>query len=271
VLPSLRKRVTAALCPTHIAVSISSRGWRPVSTKPACYAAERVEGVANWEAPLAALRQWLEQTQQEDVDVDILLADDFVRYALIPWSDQVQKPAERAALAQITFESLFGAAALDWEIRVDAGDFDQASIACALDRVFLTELQSVLMARKLRLRSLQPNFMRLCAHWRPPVEGDALLALVGGDQCLLATVRNAGWNSIRAVKLTDDPRQAAPAVIEREILLQGLSEQTEVCVHAPDSLASSSFQAAIRVTTLPLSAGSEGQPAAAAMLMAGAA
>ena len=130
--PLYRNRVAVHLAPAGMHVIVTERGWRPRPGGAVAVPVAAGAGVA-WQDSLAALRAWLEQAAPAPAELRITLADSLVRYALIPWSDKVQKPVERAALARIRFDALYGKPCADWLIQSDVSDYRQAGIACALD------------------------------------------------------------------------------------------------------------------------------------------
>ncbi len=271
MLLSFRNRLTVVLCPTQIAVSVTGRGWRPKTSNPSTLSFDSAADVAVWRTPLTVLDDWLSQRKQAGADIELIVSDAFARYVLVPWSDDVQKPAEIAALARIHFETQFGAAAADWEIRVDRSGYGRPAICCALDKSFLAELDTLLKAHKLRLTSLQPYFMRACNRWRNRFGGNVLFAVSGMGQCVLSSMRNGAWHSIRTVRLGENDRVNTAISIEREILLQGLDAQSTILLHALEPVSASLFKPDLKVTMLETSALSAAQPPALAMLMQGAA
>ena len=272
MLLSFRRRLTVSLCPTQIAVSVTARGWRSRSSVPVAFMFEPAASQAGWQAPLAALGDWLAQQKYSGANIDIIVSDSFVRYALIPWSGDVQKPSEFAALARIHFEALFGPSAAGWDIRIDRGSYGQPVMCCALDKAFLSDLHALLKTHKLRLASLQPYFMRACNRWRRRIKGNALFAVNEAGQCVLSSIKNGGWHSIRTVRLGHDaPADDVSISIEREVLLQGLDEQSLVYLHALAPVSAAHFKPDLKVAMLTVSAQSAAQQPAVAMLMQGAA
>jgi hypothetical protein len=270
VLLSLRNRLTVALCPTHIAVSESGRGWRPQSTKPVAFAVEPVgDGEPDWQPAVTALGQWLAQRKRGAADIDVVVSDSFARYGLMSWSDDVQKASEVAALSHIQFEALFGAQAAEWEIRIDRSKYQQPGVCCALDKTLMAQLQGLFATHKLRLTSLQPYFIRACNRWRARLGRDVLFAVIESSQCVLTTFKNGAWHSVRTVRLGPDPAAELPVLIEREILLQGVSEQAPVYLHTLEPLAALRLRQERRVNLLEVSAFAKGQSAGVAMILGG--
>jgi hypothetical protein len=236
VLLSFRKRLTIALCPSHIAVAESARGWRAQSTRPTAFTGEFAEGASGWQVPLATLALWLEKNKPSATDVEIILSDSVARYALVPWSDDVQKASEIEMFSRIHFESLFGANAAQWDIQVDFAEYGKPGIGCAVDRALITALQELLAKFGLRPALLQPYFMHVFNRWRDRINSNALFAVVDTGVCVIATMKDAAWNSIRTVRANDHMASELTTLIGRELLLQGLDAQSTVYLHQLNQL-----------------------------------
>jgi len=266
----LRSQLTIALSPTHIAVVESRRGWRAQPHQPEIFACEPMARASDWQAPLAALRHWLEQRKRMAAQVNIIVSDHFVHYALLPWSDDVHKRAEVVALSRIHFETLFGLPASHWEIQADVGDYGQARIGCALEKDLLDALRNLLAEHGLRLASLQPYFMRAFNRWRSHFDGDALFAVVESGQCVLASCKEGAWHSIRSIRLAAHAETELQVTIEREMLLQGLGEQAKIFLHALDPVDAARLRRQPNLTLLETSASGAGQTTAVGMTLCGA-
>lgn len=265
MLLSLRKRLAIVLCRTHVAVVLSSRGWRPRSLEPEVFPCTPVVGEPDWLAPVAALRQWLAKNQHTGALVDIIVSDSLIHYALIPWSDDVDTRAERIALSRIYFETLFGTPAGTWEIHADSGTYGRAGVACAVDKLLIAALRDALAVHGLRLTSVQPYFMRVFNRWRNRVQDDALFVVVESGQCVMASRKDGAWHSIRSARVNEQLDTGLALLIERETLLQGLGEEAAIYVHAADPVKAVQLAGSATVTMLEASPPTPQQAAALAM------
>lgn len=237
MLLSLRSRLIVRLYPMHIAIVRIGRGWRPHATTPEILTFDPIPGQPEWQAPLAALQDWLEQSDDRAGDLHCILSNRFVRYALIPWAEDVQKPAELEIFARINMEAVLGSAHGDWIIEVDRNEYGQPAVACALDRGLMEALHDIAKGNKIRVSSIQPHFMQVFNRWRQRFNGEALFAVLDAGQCIVATFKAGAWHSLRALKLeTANLEVALLRLIERELLLQGLLEETVVYVHSSGAL-----------------------------------
>lgn len=228
--PSLTRRLSVHLSPAAVVLRQSERGWRPISVVRATLAVAPGEGGAGWEPAVAALRDWLAANPSAR-NIDVVVSDHFIRYALLPWSAQVTRADERAMYATIQFEALFGATMAGWVIVTDMGDYGVAGIGCAVQRKLIDALDEVCVGRSLRLASMQPYFMTAYNRWRDQIGSDALFAVIDSGRCLVACRKQGKWHSIRTLRLGAGESQDAAALLEREKLLQGLDAKIGVFVH----------------------------------------
>jgi hypothetical protein len=218
------------LHPSHVAISVLRLTLRGEVHDTVTMPANLSGGAAAWSAPLDALRVWLETTDIEARSIEFALSDDFVRYAIVPWADDIQTKAELAALARAVFDNTFGAAVAEWDIKVDLSTFGQAGLACAIDNRLTAEIHALLGHHGLRLRGLQPNFMRIFNCWNAQVGTEALVASFSEGRCVIAGVRCGAWHSIRSFGVA--AAESLEAVIRRELLVQGLAQDTPLFLHS---------------------------------------
>lgn len=266
----LRTRLVVALCPTQVAIVERRRGWRARLNCLAVIPFTSVPGEPDWQAPLAALRDWLEQNKCSRMNIEVVLSDRFARYAVIPWSDEVQG-SEIEILSRIRFESLYGDAVAQWQIQADCDTYGKAGIGCALDSAFLSALKELCAANKLRLISLQPYFVRAFNRWRSWIgKTDALFVVVEPDYCVLACAKKEGWHSVRGFRLRKNGTDELTVLIQREIMLQGLDEQSAIMLNYVEPNSSAPIMPNVDVTLLELPPPSETRPEALSMALCGA-
>lgn len=88
-----------------------------------------------------------------------ILAGEGVRYRIVPWRDELSRPAQRQLLAEQCFHEAYGDAARGWTVRQHATRYGAATLACAIDTVVLDQLTAQSKARRLTLASVQPALM----------------------------------------------------------------------------------------------------------------
>ncbi|MDN2709872.1 hypothetical protein O0880_10650 [Janthinobacterium sp. SUN118] len=227
----LRNKLRVVLCRDQLSLTVTARGWRQPAAAPIVLSCKAADGAAEWAPALAALDSWLAGNKMA-ATVEFILSDRLVRYAMMPWSAEITSEAERGAMAQIHFQSLYGATAGAWEIQMSPAGYEQARLACAIDPQLLHALRALVSTHKLRLASLRPYLMNVVKQWRKQMTGDALLAVMESDQCTMAGFKNGGWCSVRGIRLQTHAATDMGLLIERELVLQGLEGAT-VYLHAP--------------------------------------
>ena len=83
-----------------------------------------------------------------------MLANDLVRYAVLPPQNGSATPEEELALARFQFARIHGERAKSWVVRVSEG------LACAVDAALLEGIKACFPKKgKARLASVQPHLM----------------------------------------------------------------------------------------------------------------
>src|SRR5687767_15202104 len=108
----------------------------------------------DWRAGIAALPDILKNHKAREASV--VLADQFARYALLPWSEAVKTREQWLALARHRFSALHGAAAAEWDVKVAETAPMGARLACAVDRELLQRLITQFATAGVHLVSVQP-------------------------------------------------------------------------------------------------------------------
>jgi hypothetical protein len=216
----------------RITVTTVERGWRPKTGKPQVIPVPSAGNGGGWATAVVALRAWMVEHQPAASDVELVLSDRYARYLLVPWHDQIKTTAEISALGRACFSSAFGPVAEGWEVELDLGEYGVPGIACAIDRELLQEVRALCAAHALRLTVIETVFMRVFNRRRAQLGNAALIAVIESGRCVLASVRNGNWHSIRALAADD-----VATLLEREILLQGLDADVPRHIHAIDGIA----------------------------------
>ena len=91
--------------------------------------------------------------------VTCVVAGECVRYAVVPWHDELGSDAQRQILAGQCFRDTYGDSAASWAVRQGSGHYGAATLACALDTVLLDRLDAWSASRGFKLVSVQPSLM----------------------------------------------------------------------------------------------------------------
>src|SRR5207248_109601 len=89
-------------------------------------------------------------------EVSIVLADQFVHYALLPRNEALKNDEQWLALARHRFNGIYGAVAAGWDVKITDTSPAGPRLACALERELLEELAAKVSAGGAALVSVQP-------------------------------------------------------------------------------------------------------------------
>ena len=222
---SKKQELRIALCAERICFS----GGHDVSL-------EKTGEPANWRPALDALTQVLAQHKGDTATV--ILADQFVRYALLPWSDTLKTHEQWLSLARHRFCAIHGPIANDWEIKFAETAPSGPRLACAVDRELVEELGSRFFSAGVRLASVQPYLVAAFNRLRIGVlssTGSCWMVIEEPGRLTLALFLRGVWVAIRSRRADEHWRRVLPEIIARESGLLGLEELcTRVIVCAQD-------------------------------------
>jgi hypothetical protein len=181
------------------------------------------EGAGDWRSALAALPEVLASHRNQEAAV--VLADQFVRYALLPWNAALKSEAEWAALAQHRFAALHGAPAAEWQIKVTETAPRGARLACAVERELISALAERCVAAGVHLQSAQPFLVAAFNRIRRQVgNGSCWIVVEERGRLTLALIQRGEWLAIRARRSDDRWRGLLPEILERETAFLGLAQ-----------------------------------------------
>ena len=180
------------LFPDRVSITISPGevvlGGKTIPCDPA-YGAEP------WQGAVAALAAHAFDAPSR---VTVVLANPFVRYAVVPWSEGLDTPEEEDAYVRHHFAKVYGERARDWALRASEAPPGAPRLASAVDRRLIDDLKALFPAGgKARLVSVQPQLMSRFNEWRGfiPAEGAWLVLAEPGRACVALHGR-AGWAGV---------------------------------------------------------------------------
>jgi len=186
----------------------------------------------DWRVAIDALPEILKAHKSREASV--VLADQFVRYALLPWSDAVKTPEQWLALARHRFSALHGAASAAWDVKVTETAPLGARLACAVDRELIEGLASAFVGVGVHLVSVQPFLVAAFNRIRQTVgSGSCWIVVEEPGRLTLALIQRGAWVAIRSRRSDDRWRTMLPEILERESAFLGLDQScTRVIVCA---------------------------------------
>ncbi len=157
----------------------------------------------------------------------LIVSNHFVRYAIVPWSDGLDTPAEEEAYVRHHFARIHGERAKAWALRwSENGD---TRLASAIDRALLDALKQALP----RLASVQPLLMAAINRCRRAIpKTGAWFALVEDERACIALHAGGRWRSVQNAKgalldLLERERHRAGIEVPDLVLLAGAQPAPE--------------------------------------------
>ena len=183
---------------------------------------ELAPGDGGWAAALEALPAILKGRSGA---ASVVLADQLVRYALLPHNETLKSDEQWAALARHRFSVLHGPRADEWQVSVAATAPRGARLACAVDSALLSSLDGVFRKAGVRLRSVQPFLVAAFNRIRRRIgNGSCWIVVEEPGRLTLALVQRGAWVAIRARRSDPQWRKVLGEILERESAFLGLSQ-----------------------------------------------
>lgn len=202
--PLWRDEVGVYLSPHRLCLVRMKRGVRPVM------AAEhelRFEGVRgdSWTAPLEALDKLLAEPVWSGARTRVVVADHWVRYAVVPWAAALSSPEERLAHGRQVLASLYGEAVAGWDVRISEAPPQATRVACAVQRELLEAVRGACLSHGSALVSLQPQLVAAFEAWRAALPAaKAWFVSVEPGSLAAARLTRQGWDRVHAVRIGSD-------------------------------------------------------------------
>jgi hypothetical protein len=193
------------------------------------------EGFHAWAVALDTLDHLLADHTHAGAELSVVISGHFSRFCLVPWSEQISSPDELLGFARLCFEDLYGVPTQPWSLVLSPEPAGYDRVASALPQDLLTRLRTLVSARGLRLRSVQPYLMTAFNHFDKSLDaGDFLFVVAEPVRSVLLLAREGRWASVRSVG-TGDSDAALTALIGRESQLQASTSERplNVYLHAP--------------------------------------
>ncbi len=232
-----RDKYCIALSPHRLEVVRRRRGLRPVVDYNFAETFKPSAGESIWKASVAALTRFVASTQTS-ADVTVVLSNHFVRYLLVPWSDQISSPEEYRNFAAAAFEEIYGTRAAEWEVCVSDERTGSPRLATAVDKDLLSSIRQAAQGTPLRLSSIQPYLMAAFNQTTQLKKSqNFIFMLVETDLVCFLMAENGQWQNVTATTIAGDATPLAVALsatLERQIFLADLqnSSTLPIFVHA---------------------------------------
>lgn len=196
-----------------------------------------VDADSPWGNVLKVLESALVALPTQAAVAQVILSNQFTRYAMIPASQTLSNEAEETAYAKHIFSQLYGASAETWEIRLHQGAAGAAQLASAVDGQLLHELRTLFTAANIKLKSVQPQLMAAYNNCYTHIQKqDVWFVMAEQESLCLGLVQQGQWRSVRTFKVGSDWLEKLPDLLDREIYLSEVdaSSDEEIYLWAPE-------------------------------------
>jgi hypothetical protein len=195
-------------------------------------------GKPAWTGALAALEQLLHGMPAGRANLQVVLSNLFVRYAVVPWQTGLHGAAEDAAYVRHYFAQMFGSAADGWDICVSSTPDGHPRLASAIDTCLLTALRELCALTGLRLRAVRPQLVSTFNRYRRSLASSGWIVLAESGYLCIGLFEDGRWLSIRTMRTDAGWQEHLPALLEREAcLVNPASEVDQVFLWAPEHAA----------------------------------
>ncbi|MHB8721744.1 MAG: hypothetical protein ACYDAH_10150 [Steroidobacteraceae bacterium] len=161
------------------------------------------EAAPGWEGALTLLEQQMDDGTWSDARIRVVLADQWVRYTVVPWSDALSSSGERLAHARELMAGIFGSEMSDWTVSLSEAPPGTSRLASALPTPLLEALRDSALRHRQKLLSVQPQLIAAYNTWRHVLPADAAAWFVTVEEGSLAALRmcGEGIDRVHAVRI----------------------------------------------------------------------
>lgn len=202
--PLWRNEVGVYVTPRRIYLVRIKRGIRPVLEREEDHAVPEAE--SGWQGALKLYERLLDTGGWSDAAARIVLADHWVRYTVLPWSDALSAPAERLAHARELLSGVFGESMSEWSITLSSAPPGVSCLASAVPTALLATLKDLTQRHGQKLITVQPQLIAAFNTWRHVLPVDAAAWFVTVEEGSLAAIRMCaqGIDRVHAVRIGVD-------------------------------------------------------------------
>ena len=187
-----------------------------------------------WQKTIVELESILYSIQiKPGTRLNITLASEFVRYLSLPPLQIRMNAAEKLAYVAAAYQDVYGSVINNWEIKLHDAPANETTLAAAIDKKLLAELNRIALKHQLILNSVQPYLMRAFNALASQIDNvSGYLVIVESKRLLLINLQDGNYLYLRAYAIGGNWQSELKNLILREALLDN-SNKREVLIYAP--------------------------------------
>ena len=202
--PLWRDELGIYLAPHKLALTRLGRGARPKCVAETTWNNERSDDT-HWNAALAALDALLAKSEWQNAVARLVVSDQWVRFAMVPFSADLSGDAERLTHARHVLTGIYGEVVSQWTVTLSDSRPGAGQVACAMPAQLVEELQTLLLRYQIPLKSLQPQLVSSYNHWRDKLpDGGAWFVTIEQGSLAAAHLVPGGWDRVHSVRIGAD-------------------------------------------------------------------
>jgi hypothetical protein len=157
------------------------------------------ERAASWSAAVEALPDLLARAGVRGGRAEVVLSNHFVRYAVVPASEDLATQSEEAGYARARLAQIHGDVAEQWALRLSHEPAGCAHLAAAIDDGLVDALRLALKSRRVGLGSCRPALTAIMDAARTEIGDEAWVVVAEPERVLVASISRGQWVSVRAL------------------------------------------------------------------------
>jgi hypothetical protein len=189
-------------CADRLVCARLGRGLGPRVIDKRIVAVPEAAGQPLWKGPLQVLTGALKDMRVKQASV--VLSSRFVRYAVVPWHDELMKRSERLVQARHCFKQIYGDAADKWSISISEGGYGAPVLATGVDQGLIEGLRSAAREAGVELASTTPYLTAAYDQFRTSMRRAGYFSVVEQDDIGLLHFDALGLRNVFNQRIHED-------------------------------------------------------------------
>jgi hypothetical protein len=196
----------------------------------------QVQAADNWQGLVRVAAELLRQTGVRRLR--LVLSDKLVRYACLPWREELRNAQEDMAMALLNFDDVYGpGASAEWHFGCSDARPGKARLSVAIPQTLFAVLQDQLGQKQARVVSIQTAFCATLQSHRKLLGESGWLVNLEAQRLTLGSWSEGSWRWIYSAHADIHSPEALLERVRQEILMSSISlkadQPVQIFVHAP--------------------------------------